>query len=50
MKNSTYFIMGSLAGGMMALGAAYIMNKDYADKKIKKTVKDAKNLIDKNMK
>ena len=50
MKNSTYFIVGSLAGSMMSLGAIYLMNKDYADRKIKKTVKDAKNLIDKNMK
>ena len=46
MKNSTYFALGTIMGGLMSLGSVYLMNKDTVDKAVKKKVKDAKNMIE----
>jgi len=47
LKKATIFTMGLMAGMLGSLGAMYFMNKEEADKAIKKTVNDAKKMIEK---
>ena len=39
--------MGLMNGIFASLGSTYLMNKDVFDKKIKKTVNDAKKMVEK---
>ena len=47
LKKGTLFTMGLMAGMLGSLSAMYFMNKEEADKAIKKTVNDAKKMIEK---
>lgn len=50
LKSSTSFLLGTMIGGGLSMGAYYLMNKETADKNIKKAIKDTKNMIEKNIK